>query len=111
MEGKDPVVEIPANGRGGRDFVFDDIHGCFATVEQALEALDYDPGRDRLFSVGDLIDRAREAARHSIGSGRGSPPWCAATTNRACSTGCGWAHGWAAPEALGAGTPFHGGFR
>ena len=33
-----------------------DIHGCFSTVEHALEALDYDASRDRLFSLGDLLD-------------------------------------------------------
>ena len=40
----------------GRDFVFGDIHGCFATVEAALDELDYDARRDRAFSLGDLID-------------------------------------------------------
>ena len=50
------VSNIPPNPAGGRDLVFGDIHGCFGTVEQALEALDYDASKDRLFSLGDLID-------------------------------------------------------
>ena len=50
------VVEIPPNDAGGRDLVFGDIHGCFATVESALAELRYDPARDRLFSLGDTID-------------------------------------------------------
>ena len=50
------TAEIPPNTAGGRDLVFGDVHGCFATAEHALETLDYDPSRDRLFSVGDLID-------------------------------------------------------
>ena len=50
------VAEFKANRTGGRDLVFGDIHGCGATVEHALEALGYDPARDRLFSLGDLID-------------------------------------------------------
>ena len=57
-----PVIEIPPNPAGGRDLVFGDIHGCFGTVEHALEALDYDASRDRLFSLGDLIDHGTRSA-------------------------------------------------
>ena len=42
---------------GGRDWVVGDVHGCFRTLRDALLAIDFDDGRDRLFSVGDLIDR------------------------------------------------------
>ena len=55
------VVVHPAN-RGGRDFVAGDIHGHFGTVEQALDALAFDPSQDRLFSVGDLVDRGPRSA-------------------------------------------------
>ena len=55
------IVKHRAN-TAGRDFVCGDIHGCFDTVEHALEQLDYDPLRDRLFSVGDLIDRGPRSA-------------------------------------------------
>lgn len=41
----------------GRDFVAGDIHGCYRTLERALQMVRFDPRRDRLFSVGDLIDR------------------------------------------------------
>ena len=61
-----PVITIPENPSGGRDFVFGDIHGCFGTVEHALEALSHHPDRDRLFSLGDLIDygtRSHEALK------------------------------------------------
>ena len=51
-----PVVTHERNRRG-RDFVAGDIHAHFDTLEQALEQLAFDPTRDRLFSVGDLIDR------------------------------------------------------
>lgn len=34
-----------------------DIHGCFEQLEAALYAIDFDARRDRLFAVGDLIDR------------------------------------------------------
>ena len=42
---------------GGRDWIVGDVHGCFRTLSQALHAIDFEHGRDRLFSVGDLIDR------------------------------------------------------
>lgn len=41
----------------GRDFVVGDIHGMFKTLAKELEELGFDPEKDRLFSVGDLIDR------------------------------------------------------
>ena len=41
----------------GRDFVVGDVHGCFRTLARALAELDFDPGRDRLFGVGDLVNR------------------------------------------------------
>ena len=55
----------PASGRTraigpnriGRDFVAGDVHGCFRTLERALRDLDFDASRDRLFGVGDLVDR------------------------------------------------------
>jgi serine/threonine protein phosphatase 1 len=47
----------------GRDFAVGDLHGMFSHLERALEALDFDPERDRLLSVGDLIDRGPESHR------------------------------------------------
>jgi serine/threonine protein phosphatase 1 len=47
----------------GRDFVVGDIHGCFSLLEAMLEQLTFDPTSDRLFSVGDLIDRGPESQR------------------------------------------------
>ena len=41
----------------GRDFVVGDIHGMFASLEELLALVSFDRERDRLFSVGDLIDR------------------------------------------------------
>lgn len=39
-----------------------DIHGCFGQLERRLAALHFDSGRDRLFAVGDLIDRGPSSA-------------------------------------------------
>lgn len=41
----------------GRDFVVGDIHGCFDMLRAAMRAAEFDPAADRLFSVGDLVDR------------------------------------------------------
>ncbi len=45
----------------GRDFVVGDIHGCFTRLTFALGEIDFDHTVDRLFSVGDLIDRGSES--------------------------------------------------
>lgn len=47
----------------GRDFVVGDIHGCFSALEQLLQQVNFDFEHDRVFSVGDLIDRGRESHR------------------------------------------------
>jgi serine/threonine protein phosphatase 1 len=54
------VKRFPMNTQG-RDYVVGDIHGEFAQLERVLESLGFDPGRDRLFSVGDLIDRGADS--------------------------------------------------
>lgn len=41
----------------GRDFVVGDIHGEFFLLERKLREIGFDQSRDRLFSVGDLVDR------------------------------------------------------
>jgi serine/threonine protein phosphatase 1 len=45
----------------GRDFVVGDVHGCFTKLQAALDGLSFDPAKDRLFSVGDLVDRGQES--------------------------------------------------
>lgn len=45
----------------GRDFAVGDIHGCFSKLERALETVGFAPKVDRLFSVGDLVDRGPES--------------------------------------------------
>jgi serine/threonine protein phosphatase 1 len=45
----------------GRDFAVGDIHGCFTMLEQELEKIGFDERVDRLFSVGDLVDRGPES--------------------------------------------------
>lgn len=45
----------------GRDFAVGDIHGCFSKLQAALDGLDFNEAQDRLFSVGDLVDRGPES--------------------------------------------------
>ena len=45
----------------GRDFAVGDIHGCFTALQQALDRIHFHPASDRLFSVGDLVDRGPES--------------------------------------------------
>lgn len=47
----------------GRDFCVGDLHGAFNILERALDSLGFDPERDRLISVGDLIDRGPQSPR------------------------------------------------
>lgn len=56
------VLHLSAN-LNGRDFVVGDIHGSYNTVLAAMKAANFDGSRDRLFSVGDLIDRGRDSWR------------------------------------------------
>lgn len=45
----------------GRDFAIGDIHGHFTRLQEALDASGFNPEVDRLFSVGDLVDRGPES--------------------------------------------------
>ncbi|MDZ7628755.1 MAG: metallophosphoesterase [Parvularculaceae bacterium] len=52
------VIEI--NDRG-RDFVVGDLHGCIAEFDRLLRRIGFDFQKDRMFSVGDLVDRGPES--------------------------------------------------
>lgn len=62
----------PVNDRGvsrfeknvsGNDYVVGDIHGCFSKLSNDLKSIGFDEKADRLFCVGDLIDRGPESDR------------------------------------------------
>jgi serine/threonine protein phosphatase 1 len=68
------TIEVPriqrfAANTAGRDFAVGDIHGHFTRLQTALDTVGFDPAVDRLFSVGDLIDRGPEC--------RDAPDWLA----------------------------------
>ena len=51
---------LPEN-KIGRDFVVGDLHGHRSLFETELERIGFRPDRDRVFSVGDLIDRGPDS--------------------------------------------------
>jgi len=53
------VIHLGRNFHG-RDLAVGDVHGHFSRLREALEQVAFDPTRDRLFSVGDLVDRGPE---------------------------------------------------
>jgi serine/threonine protein phosphatase 1 len=55
------AVEHHAVNQTGRDFVVGDLHGCVDALRYLLRQVAFDPSRDRLFSVGDLIDRGSQS--------------------------------------------------
>lgn len=56
------VLRLKRNEKG-RDYVVGDIHGMFSHVDQALEYANFDPEKDRLIVVGDLINRGSETGQ------------------------------------------------
>ena len=47
----------------GRDFIVGDIHGWYSVLEKQLKEVGFDESKDRLFALGDLIDRGPESHR------------------------------------------------
>jgi serine/threonine protein phosphatase 1 len=45
----------------GHDYAVGDLHGHCSLLVTRLEQRDFDPARDRLFAVGDLVDRGPES--------------------------------------------------
>ncbi|AXE31675.1 serine/threonine protein phosphatase [Chromobacterium phragmitis] len=54
------IKKLPRNTQG-RDWVVGDIHGCFSQLSRLLKIIAFDPARDRLLSVGDLVDRGPDS--------------------------------------------------
>lgn len=51
-----PTIKRLDKNDKGRDFIIGDIHGQFRMVQACLKYVKFDYSRDRLFSVGDLVD-------------------------------------------------------
>lgn len=54
------TAQFPVNDRG-QDYVVGDLHGCYQQLTQRLQQVGFNPDVDRLFSVGDLVDRGPES--------------------------------------------------
>ena len=57
VETKTNFHQCVACNKQGRDFVVGDIHAAMHLLECALDKVEFDKGSDRLFCLGDLIDR------------------------------------------------------
>lgn len=60
---KYPLFQHFGRNEIGRDFAVGDIHGCYAALDRLLNRIDFDKSRDRLFCVGDLMDRGPTSER------------------------------------------------
>jgi serine/threonine protein phosphatase 1 len=60
--GAAPRVAFVPHNTQGRDFIVGDLHGCRRDLEVILLGAGFNPHRgDRLFSVGDLVDRGPDS--------------------------------------------------
>ena len=55
-----PVIKLSSN-TNGHDYVIGDLHGCYDLLEKLLERVNFDTRYDRLFSVGDIVDRGESS--------------------------------------------------
>jgi serine/threonine protein phosphatase 1 len=59
---KSVIRSLPTNCQG-KDYVVGDLHGCYDLLQRVLGEVGFDTTRDRLFSVGDLIDRGPDSLK------------------------------------------------
>jgi serine/threonine protein phosphatase 1 len=55
------MIERFERNTAGRDIIVGDIHGKFSVLWRQLEEIGFNQDVDRLFSVGDLVDRGPES--------------------------------------------------
>lgn len=53
-------LALPYNEKGN-DYIIGDLHGCFDAFDRLLKTIEFDMQKDRMFSVGDLVDRGPES--------------------------------------------------
>lgn len=54
-------IDRYAANPAGRDLIVGDVHGCFSRLRKALHCIGFDERVDRLFCLGDLVDRGPES--------------------------------------------------
>lgn len=52
-----------AKNEQGNDYICSDIHGHFDLLEERMQLVGFNPECDRIFSLGDLIDRGEQSSR------------------------------------------------
>jgi len=57
---KNPIKTFEPN-LNGRDFVVGDLHGSLTAFERLLSGINFNKAVDRMFSVGDLVDRGPDS--------------------------------------------------
>ena len=83
-------VQHHSANASGRDFVVGDLHGCVDALRYLLRQIAFDPARDRLFSVGDLVDRGEQSEQALALLGK---PWFFAVLGNHEDTLCAVAEG------------------
>lgn len=79
----------------GRDLIVGDTHGCFTKLADALDLVGFDPDAgDRLFSVGDLVDRGPEC---DCATDWLAQPWFFAVAGNHEDMAVRWPHGFMEP--------------
>lgn len=56
-----PKVQRFEANTAGRDFVVGDVHGMVEMLCKEMDSIRFNPAKDRLFSVGDLVDRGPQS--------------------------------------------------
>ncbi|MGK9451467.1 metallophosphoesterase [Acidithiobacillus caldus] len=54
-------VQTHPENTQGRDFIVGDLHGCLRPLHALLDRVRFDTAKDRVFSVGDLVDRGPDS--------------------------------------------------
>jgi serine/threonine protein phosphatase 1 len=58
---KKSVIRSLLTNCHGKDYVVGDLHGCYDLLQRVLDEVSFNKTHDRLFSVGDLIDRGPDS--------------------------------------------------
>jgi len=69
-------------------YVVGDIQGCYAEFRQLLEVIAFDPERDRLWLVGDLVNRGPDSLSVLRTAATRSRRFSRRRIATSCSTGC-----------------------
>lgn len=56
------IKHLPKN-INGKDFIVGDVHGYYDILMSALKHINFDKTKDRLFSVGDIVDRGPQCIK------------------------------------------------